>query len=333
MAASWQWNKNKWSGNLKGGYTDDIQDFNKSERTRLYRWFASYEMEWKESDKLMLRAGSNLNLLIPKVDSYQENPKETRSDIYASGLWEANKRLSLGVNLRAPMVNGTFKALSPLFSGAYLLIDSESIKLTADLQAGSSYRLPTLNDIYWSPGGNPDLKAETSKNLEVGFGLGLPKDSWNLTTKIRAFTHKVDNWIIWVPGGRDEDTNGNTIAYWFPENIREVRARGIEYQQTVEWEIPIDGLSSSLDFSGVYNRVENMNTLSPVDRSKNKQLPYTPAHIINGSWNWGYDSWHLRITSQYRSERFVETNNELPSSTRLHFMEVRNRQAREIWVL
>jgi len=313
IALSWQWNVNNLSGKFQGGFTDDLQIYNRFERTRLYRWFGSYEVEWEQSEAWILRTGGNFNYLRPKVDSYQENTKETRSELFASAIWKKFKNVSVGMSLRSPMVNGEFKAMSPLFSGEYIFFTSKSLKLFADLQVGKSYRLPTLNDLYWSPGGNPDLKAETSDNFEMGLEMKLNKDQWTLLANARLFRHKVDNWIIWIPGGRDENPDGGITSFWYPDNIREVLASGVEYQQTVNWQLPGSAWRTSLDISGVFNNAVNKNTLSPVDRSKDKQLPYTPVHVINSSWKLFYGKWNLGVVSQFRSQRFVETNNELPA--------------------
>jgi len=311
IALSWQWNANNWLGKLQGGFTDDLQVYNHSERTRLYRWFGSYEVEWKQSKAWTLRTGGNLNYLKPKVDSYQDNTKETRSELFASAIWEQLKNVSVGMSIRTPMANGEFKTISPLFSGEYRFFTSQCLKLSADLQVGKSYRLPTLNDLYWSPGGNPDLKAETSNNFELGLDMKLIKHKWTLLTNARLFRHKVDNWIIWIPGGRDENSDGEITSFWYPDNIREVLATGIEYRQTVNWQLPLPAWRTSLDVNGVFNKAVNKNTLSPVDRSKDKQLPYTPLHVINGSWKWFYGKWNLGVVAQFRSKRFMETNNEL----------------------
>jgi len=313
IAFSWQWNTNNWFGKMQAGFTDDLQIYNHSERTRLYRWFGSYEVEWKQSKTWTLRTGGNLNYLRPKVDSYQENTKETRSELFASAIWEQFKNVSVGLSIRTPMANGEFKTISPLLSGEYIYFASQSLKLSVDLQAGKSYRLPTLNDLYWNPGGNPELKAETSNNLEIGLGMKLNKDKWKLLSNARLFRHKVDNWIIWIPGGRGENPDGEVISFWYPDNIREVLASGVEYQQTIDWQFPSPDWRTTLDISGVYNKAENINTLSPVDRSKDKQLPYTPLHVVNGSWKWFYGTWNFGVVSQYRSKRYVETNNELPA--------------------
>ena len=39
----------------------------------------------------------------------------------------------------------------------------------------TNYRLPTFNDLYWEPGGNPDLKPEFSSSGEIGFDFQYKK--------------------------------------------------------------------------------------------------------------------------------------------------------------
>jgi iron complex outermembrane receptor protein len=308
----WETAKNNWYWKFQTGYSEDSQLFDQSELIRLQRWFGSFESEWERSRYLTLRLGGNLNYLKPEVDTYQDNTKEIRSELFASVVWEKIQNLSLGLSLRAPMADGDFKSLSPLFSGSYVFYQSQSIQVSADFQAGKSYRLPTMNDSYWQPGGNPELDAETSKNLEAGLGLGYRKNQLNWDMNVRAFRHDVNNWIIWVPGGRGEDSDGEVVSFWYPDNIREVLAYGVDYQQVITWKSSNSGWETVFDINGIYNRAQNKNLLSPVDRSKDKQLPYTPEHVVNGNWRWNYQPWELGVLVQYRSKRYVETNNELP---------------------
>ena len=61
---------------------------------------------------------------------------------------------------------------------------------------GRNYHIPSMNDLYWVPGGNPDLLAEDAWNGELGLEMKMPAFE---KTKIRinAFGSKTDNWIRW----------------------------------------------------------------------------------------------------------------------------------------
>ena len=312
IALSWKWNRGNWFGKIQTGYSNDFQLFNLVEEIGVDRWLGSFETQWEQSDKLALIVGGNLNYLIPKVDAYQDDISEVRSDLYFGSIWKPLSKLTVGLSVRTPMLNGDVKSFSPLLSAEYSLINNLKNKLVVDFQGSHSYRLPTLNNLYWNPGGNPDLLAEESQNVEAGISYQLTRSSIVWNTELRFFRHHVDDWILWVPGGREELPTGEIISFWYPDNIRKVVATGIEYQQSINYSFQKIGLKSILDISGVYNQAVNQNVISPVDRSEGKQLPYTPLHVVNGNWGWHYDSWSLSLGSQYISKRYVETNNELP---------------------
>ena len=89
-------------------------------------------------------------------------------------------------------------------------------------------------------------------------------------------------------------------------------AYGFQYQLSTNWRLPIENLSTSVALDGTYNKSLNKKSISQVDRSIDKQLPYTPVNVVNLNWRSRYHSWYAGITGLYRSQRFVETNNELP---------------------
>jgi iron complex outermembrane receptor protein len=82
----------------------------------------------------------------------------------------------------------------------------------------SHYRMPTLNELYYNPGGNINLKPETSKNLEGGFQLNKKWQTQTLHTDLTLFNRKVNNWIAWY---------GASILT--PHNIQQVWSRGLEF--------------------------------------------------------------------------------------------------------
>jgi len=308
----WQNYKGNWYSKVQVGFSDDYQLYDRQQLTRLYRGFASFDAEWSGYQGMVMRFGGNLNYLDPEVDAYDDQVDQTRSELYAALEWSRIKNLNLGFIIRTPMVDGNFKALSPLVSAAYTLYNSSDLTVTADFQASNSFRLPTMNDFYWVPGGNPNLKPEQSTNLEAGIAAGWKIEKISLNTNLRAFRHAVDNWIIWLPGGNAQTDEGETISFWYPENIREVLATGLEYRQSISWKPPTSDFTTTVEINGTYNKSLNKKTLSPVDRSRDKQLPYTPVHLINSHWKNSYKTWSLNLSNQYSSQRFVEANNELP---------------------
>ena len=81
-----------------------------------------------------------------------------------------------------------------------------------------SFRLPTLNDLYWLPGGNLDLQPEFGNTFELGIDFQSKNSLYDLQIHSGLFSNRVKNWIVWIPG------NG----YWKPENVQKVKSEGIE---------------------------------------------------------------------------------------------------------
>jgi hypothetical protein len=76
------------------------------------------------------------------------------------------------------------------------------------MTAGTFYRLPTINELYWTPGGNPDLLAERSYGAKYSLAKKWEDVSLFVSTDQLYFT----NLIQWTPGA-----NG----FWSPENIEQ----------------------------------------------------------------------------------------------------------------
>ncbi|HPI55321.1 MAG TPA: TonB-dependent receptor, partial [Chitinophagaceae bacterium] len=58
-------------------------------------------------------------------------------------------------------------------------------------------RTPTLNELYYNPGGNKNLLPEKSNNLEVGTRIHYTKLRTKLNAEISGFNRLVSNWIVW----------------------------------------------------------------------------------------------------------------------------------------
>ncbi len=309
---NWVWAYRSLLGSNSLGYTRDHQIYNGDRRVTVDRWYSAYEMEWALSD-WDLKAGTQWNHLVARVDAYGGKVKENRNDFYFASRWEIRKGLILALNARAPVVDGRFKALSPLASMQFQLPGPKrSTRFSLDLQVGRSYLIPTLNQRFWQPGGNPDLKPENSFNWETGIKAAWSSPLILYEGKIRYFHHRVKDWIIWIPGGSDRDGEGNITSFWYPDNLREVLAQGIEFNHQVGLKIKSSKWSQSLALSGTFQRAVNKRSLSSFDRGIDRQLPYTPQWILVPTWEITYDHWSAGITGRYIGERFVETNNELP---------------------
>ncbi len=180
-------------------------------------------------------------------------------------------------------------------------------------QAAINYRVPTLNDRYWVPGGRIDLKPEKSRNLDASINYEY-KRRIQLEAGVSTYYYKVDNWIMWIPGP----------SYWIPENVRKVEAYGFDISSSVE--IPSGSYLSQLSLNYGYSRSIVKESINEDDVGINNQLPYTPIHIGGLEYRGLIRNWYGSLSMNYTGLRYVTADNEsdLPSYYLLNFRAGKN---------
>lgn len=311
LLASYSIQAGNWFNELRMGYTHDYQAFNQFQEIKTNRWYASYENEWQIRKNISWKNGANLNFLSPQVHAYEANLNEIRNDIYSSFIFSSNFG-SIAANLRQPMVDGELKPFSPSIGIEVFLLERRLYNLFISGQAGRSFRLPTLNDRFWQPGGNPDLRPELSDNIEAGLHLESQRKYFTIKSSASFYHNIVDDWILWRPGGKVANENGETVAVWSPFNIKLVHATGIELFNHLHFKEVLNDLDVILNLNGTYTRAINKAPASRFDRSVNKQLRYTPEWVFNTNIAIDYDQFRFQVINQYTGIRYQEENNELP---------------------
>jgi len=138
------------------------------------------------------------------------------------------------------------------------------------LSYGTAFRAPTFNDLYF-PGANPDLEAEESATVEVGFSGHYQYWFWDTA----VFQLDVDNLIAWQPAPTPSDPFN-----WSPMNVNEARIRGLELSAGFErdgWRG--DAALTLLD-------PENRETGNRLQRRSDKTLRLDLSKQV-GNWDFG----------------------------------------------
>lgn len=134
------------------------------------------------------------------------------------------------------------------------------IAVQGDIQSqfalGTYYRLPTLNELFWSPGGNPDLAAERSYGMKYTL-KGKGKWNWNFSTD-QLYYGKM---IQWAPGA-----SGN----WSPQNYFAVYTSSTTATVARSWE----KYTTNVNLTHQYSRV--LATISNDPAIVGKSLIYRP---------------------------------------------------------
>jgi outer membrane cobalamin receptor len=168
------------------------------------------------------------------------------------------------------------------------------IGLTACMNAGQSFRVPNLNELFW-PGssfysGNPNLKPETGTNVDGGFILQIPhKGNWQV--EVNGFYSTLDNLIIDTP-----EASGRLM----PQNIEKAKLRGIE--SALAWHSSGDRLR--LKIAHTYLKATN-----ETEANRGKRIVYRPQDKLDASVGLTIAQVHLSVAYQFVGKRFIDPEN------------------------
>ena len=227
-------------------------------------------------------------------------------DAAVSAKWRPAERLGLSAVLREQLY-GTKWATVPALFADYLL--SKRGNVVAKASVSRNFRFPTLNDLYFLPGRNPDLKNETGVQYEAGLSFAVGRDAiYTLSGSASWYDQRIDDWILWLP---------TTKGFFSPVNIKEVHAYGVEVRADLSVMLA-RGLK--LDLDGTFSWSPSINVgepMSPADQSVGKQLPYEPEFSGTATGRLAWRSWGLLWQFCYYSERYTMSSNDITLTGRL----------------
>ena len=162
------------------------------------------------------------------------------------------------------------------------------------------FRMPTLNDLYYTFIGNKYLKPEFTTQYNVGltwdkyWTRGIFK---KLNTTLDAYYNEVENKIIATPASNQ--------FQWTMVNLGLVRIRGID--AAVGTTLALGPVSADLRLTYTFQKAQDFT--DPESPWYGGQIPYIPWH--SGSFTAGldYGRWHLNYSFIYTGERYESVAN------------------------
>lgn len=218
----------------------------------------------------------------------------------ASVKWQPIDRLGMSVVVREEMYGREWSPVIPAFFIDGVL--SRVGNVMAKASVSRNYRFPSLNDLYFLPGGNPNLKKEHGLTYDAGLSCLFRKQGlYKISGSANWFESYVDDWIIWLP---------TTKGFFSPRNVKKVHAYGVESQVGIAWQFPHDW---SVDLHGTYSWTPSINIgekMSPADKSIGKQLPYVPKHSASFTGRLAWRGLAFLYKWAYYSQRYTMSSND-----------------------
>lgn len=208
-------------------------------------------------------------------------------------------RLNLNLILRQDLIAGEQAVFIPFLGFDYRILSKHDWFLKGNI--ARNYHHPTLNDLYWQPGGNPNLRPEEGISYELSTLYATKLGKHKIESELTAFYADIIDWIIWLPSFK---------GYWQSHNIKRVISKGLEFH------LQADGRLGAVGYKlrGNYSLTRSLNYGDPAiwgDESYGKQLVYVPVHSGNLLASINYKGFHLSWQHNSYSERFTTSSNDI----------------------
>jgi iron complex outermembrane receptor protein len=189
--------------------------------------------------------------------------------------------------------------LIPDFSAGfqYRFTDEKDYFIKANISRNS--KMPSMNDMFWAPGGNPDLKNEYAFIYELSYEM-TQKISAPVSFKysLTGYRYYIKNLIQWHPG---------EFSYWTADNIRSVNSTGIE--SSVSLDYAIDNINVSLNTAYSFNKASAVGQKNENDVTSGKQLIYVPENQVKMSLRIDFRKFYSNWTTNFTGKRYVAVDN------------------------
>jgi vitamin B12 transporter len=290
-SAQWGYRKNKTEVAVRSGYFVSQTNYakpvaNDKSKTRGESWQSEAEATYRLTTALTVNGGLHYTHEKAESSSYGSRHYRNREAAFGSLRYLSPVQTKVTANARvetteatSPEPTFTLGIDQPIWSG-----------LSATAKAGTSYRVPSFNDLYWQSAtavGNPDLKPEEGNNLEGGLAWKSAGRTLRFDAAVTAYTMHMKNWMSW--GANSEGVY--TVLNQDSANIKGIESRlGLMLGQN----------NANISLQSVYTYTDAR------DPKTDNYLPYVPMHkgsITLAATYRGNSCW---INPTYTSE--VQTN-------------------------
>jgi iron complex outermembrane receptor protein len=240
-------------------------------------------------------------LIYVNSNNYTGNTYRNRSSFTLVADLIPGGRLNSYFLLREIIDNKQF--MIPDFSAGFELRVMEEKDYFLKWNVSKNSRIPTMNELYWNPGGNPDLVNENAFMYEVGYRAAQKiGESFFMISEFNVFNNQMKNMIHWRPG---------QFSYWMAENIRNAVSAGFESDFSLKYSLN----KSSFLLNTGYTYTKSIIKDPDSKELKNKQIMYIPVNQSIYSFRYNYGNFYTSIRANITGRRYISADNlsSLPS--------------------
>jgi len=274
------------------------------EKYHLNTYQADFEYKRNLGKQFTLGSGTTAHITRADVQAYSGIEHQPEGSVWlALAFFQPQSGIKSVVNLRQDFSEGYKVPFCPSFSAEVPV----SKHISTSFGVSRNFRVPTMNDKYWIPGGNPDLNPESSWNIETGVKFNMHTgDLVRSVIALNLYSLMIDNMIQWVPVSAN---------LWTPQNVQKVWSRGVEISSRSDWKYA--GFKGYFRFGYIYSPSTYKETATIQTDIIDKQLIYIPLHKVQETFFIGRGLYYTLFSFTLTGKRYVQSNNEksLPAYT------------------
>ena len=254
---------------------------------------ATYNFNHYFNYLLKFSAQVNAGSDIANSTGFGAEHQQNRQSVFLQFEQKSNWGYQYNIAARQEVINGELTPVIPTIGVKYFLTKNHHFAINAN--AARNYKAPSLNELYWNPGGNTDLLPEIGFTSE----MGLTYQHRKLAFSISPYYSLIDNWIQWLP---------QESGIWSPTNVKQVENKGIELDIKKVCKISNE---VKLHLHSGYNYVNSINKSSILssDNSIGRQLIYVPKHTFNIVAKLEFKKWLFAYKQTVTGKVFIDATN------------------------
>jgi vitamin B12 transporter len=300
LTSEYKYEKGKTTNYIRTAYFDERLNYSDINygydfKSKSQSIIAEAESRIKLNEQNFVNIGINNTNAAATDSGFSGHVYQNKTAAFASFLFRTeDDRLKANTSIRKEYIKD-FTPFTYTVGADYEVLKNVVLKANV----AKVYRLPTFNDLYWKPRGNPNLLPENGYAEEIGFksDLKTANTGIGLITEATYFNKNIDNWIIWLPGA----------SFWSPHNIMKVWSRGVETNNTL-W-FKLNKAKISLNVLTNYTVSTNQQAKFENDESVDKQLIYVPLYSGHAKLTIQYSVFTFSYRQNYTGYRFTSTDN------------------------
>lgn len=250
---------------------------------------------------LELTIASNYTYEVGWSDSYVENAYRNRfaGIVTLKGSLLDNSLVAV-ISVRDEVVNSDFSPVVYSVGTEWNPVEWIGLKGTFS----RSYRIPTLNDLYWistaQAEGNPDLIPESGWGSDLGVVVRGNLNSFQWIASLSFFHNELSDWLVWI---NDPALTGGK---WKPMNLNRGKTNGLEAAVKGSLAMHSVTINFAAEYAYTDSRIYHENSYSGTP------MIYVPKHKLSSWVGVGWNGFAILYNHTFTGARYRDAQSMLP---------------------